>query len=72
MLVIAEVRRNIDINDIHEITKIDLFFLQKFKNIVDMTFKAALICWTGTAVESEKMGFTDNVIAMFTSSGKRT
>ena len=37
MLVIAEaLRRNIDINDIHEITKIDLFFLQKFKNIVDM------------------------------------
>ncbi len=76
VLVIAEaLRRNIDINDIHEITKIDLFFLQKFKNIVDMeetlSKRSIDMLDRELLLKAKKMGFTDNVIAMFTGSSKK-
>jgi carbamoyl-phosphate synthase large subunit len=71
VLVIAEaLRRNIDISEIHDITKIDRFFLQKFKNIVDMEeaiSKHSIDSLDGELLtKAKKMGFTDNVIAMFT------
>ena len=76
VLVIAEaLRRNINIKDIHEITKIDLFFLQKFKNIVDMeeTLSKRSIDTLDRELllKSKKMGITDNIIAMFTGSSKK-
>jgi carbamoyl-phosphate synthase large subunit len=75
VLVIAEaLRRNIDISEIYDITKIDRFFLQKFKNIVDM--EEAISKHSINSLDRElltkakKMGFTDNVIAMFTGCNK--
>jgi len=76
VLVIAEaLRRNIDISEIHDITQIDRFFLQKFKNIVDM--EEALSNHSIDSLNREllmkakKMGFTDNVIAVFTGCNKK-
>lgn len=71
ILVIAEaLRRNIDISEIYDITQIDPFFLQKFKNIVDMeeTLSKRSINSLDRELltKAKKMGFTDSVIAMFT------
>jgi len=76
VLVIAEaLRRNIDINEIHDITKIDRYFLEKFKNIVEMeeTLSRHSIDSLDRELllKAKKMGFTDNVIAMFTGCGSR-
>ena len=65
IFVIAEsMRRGLSIAEIHEITKIDNFFLQKFLNIVEMEkslkasgFDAKLIR------KAKKMGFADITIA---------
>ena len=66
--VICEaIRRGISIEEIHEITMIDVFFLNKLKNIVDMenvlkqgTLSRELLR------KAKRMGFVDKTIAQYT------
>ncbi|MDQ2085242.1 carbamoyl-phosphate synthase large subunit [Herbivorax sp. ANBcel31] len=70
LFVIAEaMRRNVSVEDIHQITKIDLFFLSKIKEIVDMEENLKTIKLEGLTIEvmkkAKKMGFTDNIIGKY-------
>ncbi|MEN8907117.1 MAG: carbamoyl-phosphate synthase large subunit [Clostridiales bacterium] len=70
LFVLAEViRRGKTIEKINEITKIDLFFLDKIRNIVKMEelLKITDICKIDKEllIKVKKMGFTDEVIANF-------
>lgn len=70
VFVVAEaIRRKITIEDIHEITKIDLFFLNKIKEIVEIEEKLKTMKLEDFNFEKlikiKKMGFTDNVIAKY-------
>lgn len=62
---IAELIWNgIDLREIFEITKIDMFFLEKIKNIVDFErVVAANKNDTDTLYEAKRMGFSDKYIA---------
>ena len=56
--------KGITTEDIHDITKIDMWFLHKIKKIVEMEKKLKTgICDKETLFTAKKMGFTDNVIA---------
>ncbi|KNY26455.1 carbamoyl-phosphate synthase large subunit [Pseudobacteroides cellulosolvens] len=71
LFVIAEaLRRNVTIEEICNITKIDEFFVYKFKQIVEMEEmlkKCTLTSLTVDTIKSaKKMGFTDTVIAKLT------
>ena len=65
IFAIAElIRRNVDIEIIHDITKIDMLFLEKIKNIVD--FETVLKDNKDdieVLKEAKKMGFSDRYIA---------
>lgn len=62
---IAElIRRNTDLGLIYNITKIDMFFLEKIKNIVKMEEKVANnIGDIEVLKQAKKMGFSDKYIA---------
>ena len=62
---IAElIRRNVDLGLIYDTTKIDMFFLEKIKNIVDEeTVLAQNIGDIEVLKEAKKMGFSDKYIA---------
>ncbi len=65
IFAVAELlRRGVDVEKIHEITKITSFFLEAIKNIVDME---AILKEnkrnTETLVSAKKMGFSDKFIA---------
>ena len=62
---IAElIRRNVDLGLIYDTTKIDMFFLEKIKNIVDEeTVLAQNIGNIDVLKEVKKMGFSDKYIA---------
>ena len=62
---IAEIiSRNMDIGMIHDSTKIDMFFLQKIKNIIKMEIKVKEnIDNINVLKEAKKMGFSDKYIA---------
>ena len=65
IFAIAElIRRNVDIEIIHDITKIDMLFLEKIKNIVDFE-KVLKENKDNVDVlrEAKKMGFSDRYIA---------
>ncbi len=67
--VIAEaMRRGMTIDAIHDITKIDRFFLQKLQNIVNMERTLATTFDKYTVREAKRLGFCDQAIAQF--SGK--
>jgi carbamoyl-phosphate synthase large subunit len=71
LLVIAEaLRRNVTVEEICSITKIDEFFVCKFQKIVEMEEKLKKCSLTSLTVEmiksAKKMGFTDAVIANLT------
>jgi carbamoyl-phosphate synthase large subunit len=71
LLVIAEaLRRNVTVEEICNITKIDEFFVCKFQKIVEMEEKLKRCSLTSLTVEmiksAKKMGFTDAVIANLT------
>ncbi len=75
IFVIAEaIRRSVEIEEIHNITKIDYFFLCKIKELVLMEekLKSLKIGQLDKDVlkRAKKMGFTDRVIANFTNSSK--
>lgn len=63
--VVAEaLRRGISIDDIHDITKIDKWFLCKINNIVKMEKALETHEFTASLLRSaKKMGFADSVIA---------
>ena len=62
--IAVAIYKGIELEEIHEITKIDMWFLNKIKNIVDMekVLKSGK-CDRETLFKAKKMGFTDNVIA---------
>ena len=56
--------KGIPLEEIHEITKIDLWFLNRLKNITDMEKKLrGGVCDEDTLREAKRIGFTDDVIA---------
>ncbi len=75
MFVIAEaLRREVPIEKIFDITKIDEFFLCKFKALVNMEEKLKTLTLETldkeTLRKAKKMGFTDRIIAKYTGSDK--
>ncbi len=75
ILVIAEaIRRQFDLNDIHDITKIDLFFLNMFRNIVMMEEELKKQTLASLDIEilkkAKKMGFLDETIAKYAKTTK--
>jgi len=76
LLVIAEaIRRGIALEDINNITKIDMWFLHKIKKIVDMEEKLKTLTKESLnkdiLLKAKKMGFLDEVIAKYTNSTKK-
>lgn len=62
--IAVAIYKGITLEDIHDITKIDMWFLHKIKKIVEMEKKLKTgICDKETLFQAKKMGFTDNVIA---------
>ncbi len=56
--------KGIPLEEIHEITKIDMWFLNRIKNITDMEKKLLSgVCDEDTLREAKRIGFTDDVIA---------
>ena len=75
IFVIAEaIRRSVTLEVIHEITKIDYFFLCKIKELVLMEEKLKSIepgqLSKDVLKKAKKMGFTDGIIAKFTGVSK--
>ncbi len=68
IFVIAEaIRRGITLREIHEITKIDLWFLDKIENIVKMEKRLAEEPMTKELMkEAKRLEFPDEVIAQIT------
>ena len=63
-VVAAAIYNEMPLETIHEITKIDIWFLQKIKVIVDMEkLLATGCCDRDTLLEAKRLGFTDDVIA---------
>lgn len=63
-VVAAAIYNEMPLTKIHEITKIDIWFLQKIKVIVDMEkLLATGCCDRETLLEAKRLGFTDDVIA---------
>ncbi|MGE4283999.1 MAG: carbamoyl-phosphate synthase large subunit [Clostridia bacterium] len=68
--VVAEaLRRNVTVQQINEITKIDLFFLDKINQLVQMENKLKAVTINNLEkpmlLKAKKMGYTDAVIAEF-------
>ncbi len=62
--IAASIFNDIGIDEIHEITKIDMWFLSKIENIVKMEKRLrAGECDRDTLLSAKKMGFTDGMIA---------
>lgn len=63
-VVAAAIYNDMPLEKIHGITKIDIWFLQKIKVIVDMEkLLATGCCDRDTLLEAKRLGFTDDVIA---------
>ena len=63
-VVAAAIYNEMLLERIHEITKIDIWFLNKIKVIVDMEkLLATGCCDRDTLLEAKRLGFTDDVIA---------
>ena len=63
-VVAAAIYNGMPLERIHDITKIDIWFLQKIKVIVDMEkLLATGCCDRDTLLEAKRLGFTDDVIA---------
>lgn len=69
-LVAEAVRRGMTCPEIHEITKIDMFFLDKIQGIIELekeiTRSAKNGLEPGLLEEAKKMGFSDNYLARLT------
>ncbi len=76
LLVIAEaMRRKITVKEINDVTKIDTWFLNRFKKIVEMEehLKTLTVDTIDreTLLKAKKMGFLDEVIGSYTKGTKR-
>lgn len=76
LLVIAEaIRRGIKLEDINDITKIDMWFLHKFKKIVDMEENLKTLTLQTldkeNLLKAKKMGFLDEVIGKYIKASKK-
>ena len=67
LFVISElIRRGITIEEIHEVTKIDLFFLTKLKGIIDFESVIKEHPWNlDILAQAKRMGFADITIAKY-------
>ncbi len=70
IFIIAQaLRRKISIEEIHEVTKIDVFFLKKIENLINMENKLKSLSINNldkaTLIEAKNMGYTDDIIANF-------
>jgi len=62
--IAASIFNGITLDEIHDITKIDMWFLSRIKNIVSMEKRLrAGVCDKDTLLAAKKMGFTDLMIA---------
>ena len=62
-VIYAAIKRGISIEKIHDITKIDLWFLSKVKNVADMEAKLTNhLVDKALYLEAKRMGFPDNII----------
>lgn len=63
-VVAASIYNGISLGKIHAITKIDMWFLTRIENIVNME-KTLMTgaCDRDTLLEAKRLGFTDDVIA---------
>jgi len=62
--IAASIFNGITLDEIHDITKIDMWFLSKIENIVSMEKRLrAGVCDKDTLLAAKKMGFTDMMIA---------
>ncbi|NLX63196.1 MAG: carbamoyl-phosphate synthase large subunit [Clostridiaceae bacterium] len=76
LLVVAEaIRRGIALEDINNITKIDMWFLHKIKKIVEMEEQLKTLTKESLnkdiLLKAKKMGFLDEVIAKYTNSTRK-
>jgi len=76
LLVIAEaIRRGFVLEDINNITKIDMWFLHKIKRIVEMEEQLKTLTKESLSkdllLKAKKMGFLDEVIAKYTDSTRK-
>jgi carbamoyl-phosphate synthase large subunit len=68
LFAIAEaLRRGMTVREIHNLSRIDPWFLEKLRNIVEMEFKLASVGWDGLTKDllwqAKHMGFADRYIA---------
>ena len=62
-VIYAAIKRGISLEKIHDITKIDMWFLSKVKNVADMEAKLAnTLMDKELYLEAKRMGFPDNII----------
>lgn len=68
----ASIYNGISLGKIHDITKIDMWFLTRIENIVNME-KTLMTgaCDRDTLLEAKRLGFTDDVIAMMSAFPRR-
>jgi len=76
LLVVAEaIRRGIALEDINNITKIDMWFLHKIKKIVEMEEQLKTLTKKSLnkdiLLKAKKMGFLDDVIAKYINTTKK-
>ncbi|MBB6452988.1 carbamoyl-phosphate synthase large subunit [Salirhabdus euzebyi] len=63
-LLIIALRRGYTINQLHELTKIDLFFLSKFQKLTEAEYSLEKTPWDREALyASKRMGFSDETVA---------
>jgi carbamoyl-phosphate synthase large subunit len=63
-VVAASINAGIETEQIHDITKIDMWFLDRIKNIVDAENQLSTgVCNRETLLRAKKLGLTDDVIA---------
>tara|TARA_Y100000768_G_scaffold388720_1_gene386420 strand:+ start:1180 stop:4425 length:3246 start_codon:yes stop_codon:yes gene_type:complete len=66
ILVAEALRRNIDLSEIHNLTKIDLFFLREIKEIIDiekLVVKSQNKLTNNILISAKKIGFSNNHLA---------
>ncbi|MDL2281286.1 carbamoyl-phosphate synthase large subunit, partial [Selenomonadales bacterium OttesenSCG-928-I06] len=71
-LIAEALRRDIKTKDIAKITSIDIFFLEKIKNIILMERELATGLNNDKLAAAKKMGFSDKAIAQYTEKEEET
>ena len=69
--VAEALRRKVSIDEIHNLSKIDKFFLEKIQNIIHMEERLKRLAYNRTSKSSQSMQFPDKTIADLTGKKKR-